>query len=76
MTGRILARSSPKRAEAKRLSRACIQLMLPRRVLISPLWQTYRYGCARAQFGNVFVLKREWTMARADSTRLSTMSGK
>ena len=75
-TGRIFARSSPNSFDSNRLSRACIQLTLPRRVLISPLWQTKRYGCARAQFGKVLVEKRECTMARHDSTRGSTMSGK
>ncbi|MNC95183.1 hypothetical protein D3C83_122380 [compost metagenome] len=40
MMGRILAMSSPKASDSKRASRACIQLMLPRRVLISPLWAT------------------------------------
>src|ERR1017187_3189462 len=38
--------------------RAFIQLTLPRMVLISPLWQTYRYGCASFQLGNVLVEKR------------------
>ncbi len=38
MMGRILRMSSPNSSEANMLSRACIQLMLPRSVLISPLW--------------------------------------
>ncbi len=38
ITGMILAISAPNNSEANRLWRACIQLMLPRRVLISPLW--------------------------------------
>ena len=40
-------------------SRALIQFTLPRIVLISPLCTKKRLGCARAQLGNVFVLKRE-----------------
>ncbi len=36
--GRIFLMSSPKSSDSKSASRACIQLMLPRRVLISPLW--------------------------------------
>ena len=39
-------------------SRARIQLLLPRSVLISPLWLMNRSGWARSQDGNVFVLKR------------------
>ncbi len=58
MTGRILGRSSPKTLDANNASRAFIQLMLPRRVLISPLWATNRYGWARGHDGNVLVLKR------------------
>ena len=38
--------------------------MLPRSVLISPLWATTRYGCASGHDGNVLVLKRWWTSAR------------
>ena len=41
--------------EAIAPSRARIQLKLPRSVLISPLWQTNRNGCARSQVGNVLV---------------------
>ena len=76
ITGMIFCSSSPNSFDSNRLSRAAIQLTLPRRVLISPLWQTKRYGCARAQLGKVLVEKREWTIASADSTRGSTMSGK
>ena len=36
--GRIFFVSSPKRSDSNSASRACIQLMLPRSVLISPLW--------------------------------------
>jgi len=38
MIGRILSISSPNDSVVKRASRACIQLPLPRTVLISPLW--------------------------------------
>ena len=41
--------------------------MLPRSVLISPLWLMKRFGWARSQDGNVFVAKREWTIAKCDS---------
>ena len=57
-------------AELRRLSRpsrARIQLMLPRSVLISPLCAMKRYGCASGQDGNVFVLKRWCTSASAES---------
>ena len=37
MTGRIFCKSSPSTADRSSPSRARIQLMLPRRVLISPL---------------------------------------
>jgi hypothetical protein len=37
-TGRRRFKSSPKTGDSSRAWRACIQLMLPRRVLISPLW--------------------------------------
>jgi hypothetical protein len=36
--GRIFWMSSPKTGLSNSAWRACIQLMLPRRVLISPLW--------------------------------------
>ena len=51
-------------AAARRPARACIQLMLPRSVLISPLWLMNRIGWARSHEGNVFVENREWTIAR------------
>ena len=35
--------------------RACIQLRLPRTVLISPLCAIMRIGCASGQLGNVLV---------------------
>jgi hypothetical protein len=38
VTGRTFFRSSPSAAYRHSASRAFIQLMLPRRVLISPLW--------------------------------------
>ncbi len=42
MTGMHFCRSSPNRLDANMLSRACIQLTLPRSVLISPLWAIIR----------------------------------
>ncbi len=41
-TGSTFRRSAPKSAEASWLSRARIQLTLPRSVLISPLWAIIR----------------------------------
>ena len=61
----VMSPMSPNRPELSTLWRACIQLRLPRMVLISPLWQSIRKGCARLHCGNVFVEKREWTIAIA-----------
>ena len=66
-TGKASGRSSPNRSLSRTPSRACIQFMFPRSVLISPLWLMKRFGWARSQDGNVFVAKREWTIARWDS---------
>ena len=74
-TVRTFLRSSPKSFDAIWLWRACIQLMLPRRVLISPLWEMNRYGWARDQLGKVLVEKRECTMAMADAISGSDRSG-
>ena len=49
--------------------------MLPRSVLISPLWEMKRYGWARDQLGKVLVEKRECTMAMADAISGSDRSG-
>jgi len=68
MTVRILSRSFPNSFELIIAWRACIQLMLPRSVLISPLCEMYRYGCARAQEGKVLVEKRWCTIAIAETT--------
>ena len=48
-------------------SRASIRSALPRMVLISPLCAMKRLGCARSQLGCVLVLKRECTMASAET---------
>ena len=61
----VMSPMSPSAPELSTLWRACIQLRLPRMVLISPLWQSIRKGCARLHCGNVFVEKREWTIAIA-----------
>ena len=58
--------SSPHSGEAMTACRAAIQLALPFTVLISPLWQMLRNGCASCQVGNVFVEKRWCTMQMAD----------
>jgi hypothetical protein len=47
MIGRIFLMSSPNSGDGELALRACIQLMLPRSVLISPLWAMKRYGWAR-----------------------------
>lgn len=44
-------------------------------VLISPLWHSILNGCASFHWGRVFVLKREWTMAIAESKSGSDRSG-
>jgi hypothetical protein len=75
-TGVTFWRSSPKRSLASCDSLARIQLMLPLRVLISPLWAIRRNGWARSQLGKVLVENREWTRAMADSNRSSRRSGK
>ncbi len=66
-TGKASGKSSPKRSLSRTPSRACIQFMLPRNVLISPLWLMNRFGWARSHDGKVFVANREWTIARCDS---------
>ena len=65
--GNSFSMSSPKSSLSMTPWRAFIQLMLPRRVLISPLWLMKRFGCARSQLGKVFVEKRECTIARWDA---------
>ena len=64
VTGKSLAVSSPRYGDFSKPSRARIQFLFPRKVLISPLWHIWRSGCALLHEGNVFVLKREWTKAR------------
>src|ERR1041384_378229 len=51
--GGIFLMSSPNSGDSNSASRARIQLMLPRSVLISPLCAMQRYGCARSQLGKV-----------------------
>src|SRR5690606_198286 len=58
--------SSVKWTDFIKLSLDFILLRLPRMVLISPLWEIYRKGCASLQLGNVFVENLEWTMAMAE----------
>ena len=58
--------SSPKYSERRAASRERIMFLLPRSVLISPLWHSTRKGCARAHEGKVLVEKRECTNARWD----------
>ncbi len=58
------------------LSRARIQLRLPRTVLISPLWAISRNGWASGHEGNVLVEKRLCTSASSVAKRRSDRSGK
>jgi hypothetical protein len=44
-------------------------------VLISPLWQSSRNGCARSQLGSVFVENRWWKIAQAVAQAGSRRSG-
>ena len=74
MIGSSLSTSSPNSGDANSCSRACIQFALPRSVLISPLCARKRYGCARSHDGNVLVLKRWCTSARAVTIAGSTRS--
>ena len=67
ISGTILARSGPSSSDDIAWRRAAIQLALPRTVLISPLWQMKRYGCASRQDGKVLVEKRWCTSASADT---------
>ena len=62
-----LSVAASKWGDASAASRDVIMFLLPRSVLISPLWQSERKGCARAQEGKVFVEKREWTSARCEA---------
>jgi hypothetical protein len=54
-TGFTSSIASPKASAARRHSWAFIQLTLPRRVLISPLWAMTRNGWASHQVGKVLV---------------------
>ena len=56
-------------------SRASIQETFPSIVLISPLWQSRRNGCARSQLGSVLVEKRWWKIAQATASDGSRRSG-
>ena len=64
VTGSNFAVSSPRYGDFSSPSRARIQFLLPRNVLISPLWHIWRSGWALLQDGNVFVENREWTNAK------------
>ena len=55
MIGLISSAISPKALEAMRISWLFIQLTLPFRVLISPLWASIRKGCASHHCGKVLV---------------------
>ena len=58
---------SGRSSDSMTLSRACIQDLLERIVLISPLWQSILKGWASFHAGSVLVLNLEWTMAMAES---------
>jgi hypothetical protein len=72
--GNALSRSGS-RALLAIASRVRIQFWLPWTVLISPLWATYRYGCASGHDGKVLVENRECTSSNALSIRGSLRSG-
>ncbi len=55
ITGFTSSIASPNTSLASRVSWLFIQLMLPRSVLISPLWARMRNGCASCQVGKVLV---------------------
>ncbi len=74
MIGSSFSTSSPSVADAKTFSRAVIQLMFPRSVLISPLWITMRYGWANRHDPSVLVENRECTRAKAVTMRSSARS--
>ena len=61
--GNIFPSSSPNTLLCSDAPRARIQFRLPRSVLISPLWATYRNGWASHHAGNVFVENRLCTIA-------------
>src|SRR3712207_5266360 len=65
--GKILSALASVNAEDMVSSRAKTRSALPRMVLISPLWQIMRYGCARSQLGVVLVENLECTVATADT---------
>src|SRR5687767_821611 len=73
--GNNFFKSSSKSSDLQSASRARIQLILPRSVLISPLCATKRNGCASGQDGKVLVEKRECTKASADCSDSSPRSG-
>ena len=56
MMGSTLRMSLPQTSDERVAPRANALLMLPRRVLISPLWHIMRNGWARGQLGKVLVL--------------------
>ncbi len=76
MTGKSCDSWAPNRSLRTTPSRARIQLMLPRNVLISPLWARKWKGWASSHEGKVLVENREWTRARPDSKSPSERSGK
>jgi len=75
MMGKHSASAGPKTSDCMTPSRESMAFTLPRIVLISPLWQRKRKGCARLQAGKVFVEKRLCTRATCDSKSSSSRSG-
>ncbi len=75
MMGLKSSMAAPKTSLLSSASRADIQARLPDSVLISPLCEMSRNGWARSHDGNVFVEKREWTIASFDVVRGSPRSG-
>lgn len=61
------SRSSPNFCDCMLPSLDRAHALLPRTVLISPLWAAQRIGCARSHDGNVLVENREWTRQKCDA---------
>ena len=75
ITGLMSSEFSPNARLAILISCDNIQFLLPRIVLISPLWARQRNGCASHHCGKVLVEYRWWKIATRLSNRLSCRSG-
>src|SRR3954463_13007386 len=75
MIGLKSSMASPNTSDLSIDSRASIHARLPDSVLISPLCEMRRNGCARSHEGKVLVEKRECTIASFEVQRASLRSG-